>query len=147
MSETVMKKTNTMSRKQGRNKFSPIDCMSDTFVLEKRELLAGGAPPAVIFKFSGTFSERYGLMNEKIVQDESWQSELSENVSINESNVILETAIKDFWQNKVIGSVSGEASFKVTRNEDTLDVNHSFEQSYGYSKGWPFVWSAINQDI
>ena len=121
--------------------------MSDTFVLEKRELLAGGAPPAVIFKFSGTFSERYGLMNEKIVQDESWQSELSENVSINESNVILETAIKDFWQNKVIGSVSGEASFKVTRNEDTLDVNHSFEQSYGYSKGWPFVWSAINQDI
>ena len=121
--------------------------MSDTFVLEKRELLAGGAPPAVIFKFSGTFSERYGLMNEKIVQDESWQSELSENVSINKSNVILEKEINDFWQNKVIGSVSGEASFKVTRNEDTLDVNHSFEQSYGYSKGWPFVWSAINQDI
>ena len=98
-----MKKTNTRSRKQGRNKFSPIDCMSDTFVLEKRELLAGGAPPAVIFKFSGTFSERYGLMNEKIVQDESWQSELSENVSINKSNVILETAI--ISQKKVIGSV------------------------------------------
>jgi hypothetical protein len=145
-----MKKTNTRNRKQGRNKFSPIDCMSDTFVLEKRELMAGGAPPAVIFKITAKSTELFGLWDETI-QNHSWEKNLIESDSLNESLVIQATGIKDFWKPTIVGNISGEASIILTKNDNTLEITHKLSQIYTPNptteNPWPFGFSSIFQQV
>jgi hypothetical protein len=144
---TIMKKTNTRNRKQGRNKFSPIDCMSDTFVLEKRELMAGGAPPAMVYRISGIINETNGLLSTETIQENNWQTEIGDSVSVNESMDIVKTGVKDFWKNQIVANISGNTSIAITQVEDTFNISQGLSQKYTPASlnndSWPFYASGL----